>query len=155
MTKWGGLAQTIQVEVNPAPWSYTQGLLYDLDSKGANAIFVKLNQNQTIVKGAALLNIQGIPPAATATYTLVIDAAEPGPSANKLYSPYIVGDYSDMVAWNTVYETFRVEQDQNGDFVKVDVNYVVVNHAAGDFTIPTWARTADTVFIRLLVRLHL
>jgi hypothetical protein len=136
--KWGGLAQTIQVAVNPAPWSYTQGLLYDLDSKGAQAIFVNNPYPHQRATGAAYLNIQGIPPAATATYTLVIDAAEPGPSANKLYSPDIVGDYSDMVAWNTVYETFRVEQDQNGDDVKVDVNYVVVNHAAGDFTIPTW-----------------
>jgi hypothetical protein len=56
--KWGGLAQTIQVEVNPAPWSYTQGLLYDLDSKGANAIFrQQLNPHQTIVTGAAHCSI--------------------------------------------------------------------------------------------------
>jgi hypothetical protein len=132
--KWGGLAQTIEVAVNPAPWSYTQGLLYDLDSKGAQAIFVNNPYPHQRVTGAAYLNIQGIPPAATATYTLVIDAASPG----SLYSPDIVGDYSDMVAWNTVYETFRVEQDQNGNDIKVDVNYVVVDHTTGDFTIPTW-----------------
>jgi hypothetical protein len=35
------------------------------------------------VTGAALLNIQGIPPAATATYTLVIDSQ----ATSGLYSP--------------------------------------------------------------------
>jgi hypothetical protein len=132
--KWGGLAQTIQVEVNPAPWSYTQGLLYDLDSKGAQAIFVNNPYPHQRVTGAAYLNIQGIPPAATATYTLVIDAASPG----SLYSPDVARDYSEMVVWNSVYETFRVEQDQNGNDVKVDQNFVVADHTAGDFTIPAW-----------------
>ncbi len=95
---WGGLAQTIEVPCNPVPPSYTVGDLYDLDSKGANAIFVKLNPDQTIVKGAALLNIQGIPPAATATYTLVIDSQY----TSGLYSPTNPAktlDYSRVTTW--------------------------------------------------------
>jgi hypothetical protein len=60
--------------------------------------FVKLNPDQTIVKGAALLNIQGIPPAATATYTLVIDSQD----TSGLYSPTNPAktlDYSRVTTW--------------------------------------------------------
>ena len=97
---WGGLAQTIDVPCSPTPPSYTVGDLYDLDSKGANAIFCKLNTAQTILRGAALLNIQGIPPASTATYTLVIDSQD----ASGLYSPTDNSpqlDYSRASVWRT------------------------------------------------------
>lgn len=73
--KWGGLAQTLQVQINPTTSNYGYGTLYDLDSKGANAVFF----NPTgFAIGGALLNIQGIPPAATGTYTLLCDGSPLG-----------------------------------------------------------------------------
>jgi len=79
--KWGGLAQTLQVQINPTTSAYGFGTLYDLDSKGANAVFF----NPTgAAAGGALLNIQGIPPAATGTYTLLCDTSPIG----NLYSMY-------------------------------------------------------------------
>lgn len=73
--KWGGLAQTLQVQINPTTSAYGFGTLYDLDSKGANAVF--FNPTGAAI-GGALLNIQGIPPAATGTYTLLCDASPEG-----------------------------------------------------------------------------
>lgn len=96
---WGGLAQTIDVPCNPVPPSYVVGELHDLDSKGANAIFVQ-SFAQGSVKGAALLNIQSIPPAATATYTLVADAQD-NTGLYGLIDYSLVFDYSRVDEWST------------------------------------------------------
>lgn len=98
--KWGGLVQTISTPVTPTPWSYTGGTLHDLDSKGAQAIFVSPGASK--VASAALATIQGVPPNASCQYTLVIDDAEPGPQESKLYSPVdmaIILDYSRVDVW--------------------------------------------------------
>lgn len=73
--KWGGLAQTLQVQINPTTSAYGFGTLYDLDSKGANAV---LFNDFGVNRGASLINIQGIPPAATATNTLLCDGSPAG-----------------------------------------------------------------------------
>jgi hypothetical protein len=70
--KGGGLVQTIFAPINPSSSDYRNGTLYDIDSKGANAV---LFNNFGANRGASLINIQGIPPAATATNTLLCDAS--------------------------------------------------------------------------------
>lgn len=73
--KWGGLVQTVQAPINPTTTTYSNGALYDLDSKGANAVFF---QTSAAIKGAALVTITGIPPAAAVTHTLLSDGSPVG-----------------------------------------------------------------------------
>jgi hypothetical protein len=90
--KWGGLAQTLQVQINPPDGNYNATEISDIDSKGANCVFVKRVADAPAVTSAALLNLQGVPPNVTATYTLLISGW-----SNPLYSPYdtaITIDYS-------------------------------------------------------------
>lgn len=76
LDKGGGLVQTIFAPINPSSSAYRNGVLYDIDSKGANAV---LFNDYGVDRGASLINIQGIPPAATATNTLLCDSS-PVPS---------------------------------------------------------------------------
>jgi hypothetical protein len=73
--KGGGLVQTIFAPISPSSSAYRNGVLYDIDSKGKNAVlFNDFGAN----RGASLINIQGIPPAATATNTLLCDGSAAG-----------------------------------------------------------------------------
>jgi len=100
--KWGGLAQTLQIPINPTTSTYAGGTLYDLDSKGANAAFFNPTGSAS---GGALLNIQGIPPAATGTYTLLCSIS--------LAGIYAMGTVVDSAITNTktwVYRTLEFNQ---------------------------------------------
>lgn len=101
--KWGGLVQTTLTPINPTTTTYSNGALYDLDSKGANAVFF---QTSTAIKGAALVTITGIPPAAAVTNTLLCDGSiAPSPYAMSYYeTPTIVQDDRQ---WH--YRTFTVD----------------------------------------------
>jgi hypothetical protein len=102
--KWGGLAQTLQVQINPTTSAYGFGTLYDLDSKGANAVFF----NPTgAAAGGALLNIQGIPPSATATYTLLCAASLP---QSDLYAMYKYEGVALVETKSWIYRTVTFNQ---------------------------------------------
>lgn len=100
--KGGGLVQTIFAPISPSSSAYRNGVLYDIDSKGKNAVlFNDFGAN----RGASLINIQGIPPAATATNTLLCDASAAP-------SPYVMSSYLGIETiqkntWN--YRSFEVD----------------------------------------------
>jgi hypothetical protein len=96
--KWGGLVQTLLAPINPGTTAYRSGVLYDLDSKGANAVFFTASGS---TRGAALVNIQGIPPAATATQTLLCDGSPYG-------SAYSMSEYQDVTVTETLLWQYRV-----------------------------------------------
>ena len=82
--KMGGLVQTILAPINPSNTAYAGPTLYDADSKGANAVFFRdATFPPARQAGASLINIQGIPPAATATNTLLCHAY--GAGVYKMY----------------------------------------------------------------------
>lgn len=120
--KWGGLVQTIDVAVTPAAWWDTAGTLQDIDSKGANAVFFKTQSPAVYVTAAALLTIQGVPGAATSTYTLLIDPN----NGSAVYSPIIDDDYSEVDSWITVWEMINATQGST------EVIYITQDLAAGD-----------------------
>jgi len=102
--KWGGLVQTIQVPINPDTSTYNGATLYDLDSKGANAVFFKTTGTSG---GGALANIQGVPPSATATYTLLCAASLP---QSDLYAMYKYEGVALVETKSWIYRTVTFNQ---------------------------------------------
>jgi hypothetical protein len=102
LDKGGGLVQTIFAPINPSSSAYRNGVLYDIDSKGANAV---LFNDFGVNRGASLINIQGIPPAATATNTLLCD----GSPAGNVYSmsKRVISSFSKKT-W--LYQTLRFNE---------------------------------------------